>query len=577
MTDKPATTPETAPERAVDADASGSAFSRRDMLRVGSMAVAAAGAVAGIAGAAEAQQTPPPAAPGVLGGGSSGSDIFHIVETKYGKVQGIANAGIKCFKGVPYGDTTAARNRFMPPKPPRAWTGVRNCIGYREISPQTPSPYTGDYGQMIMWDRHVGDGGMGEDVLHLNVWTPGVNDNGKRAVMVSYHGGGWATGSGNGPMYDGGQLARLGDVVVVTVNHRLATLGYTHLKAVSGAPAEFAQAGNVGVMDMVASLQWVKENIEKFGGDPNKVMVFGQSGGGSKTTCLLSTPAARGLLHRAAVQSGSSLRFQTEEAAGRSAEMLLRELGITRSNWRNLQTIPWERILEAQSKLRGAAFSPVMDGAYLPHHPFEPGAPPESRDVPVIVSTTLEDAALSLTNWDIDQAGLTAAVNARYPGKADEILRMYRFQPPEKTPYLIQAQVFTDAGGRRSAIIQAERKAAAGGAPVYMYQWEWPVPAFDGKFGAVHGIDVDMSFNLYRNNMGGNGRAEGKRMADMFASTWVAFAKTGNPNNDKIPNWPAYNAQTRATMVWDNHTRVENDPRKEIREYWAAHPPAAPR
>jgi para-nitrobenzyl esterase len=552
-----------------------SALSRRDMLRAGSLAVAAAGAAAAAIAPQEAEAQQAPAASSPLGGASSGSNIFSVVETQYGKVQGITNAGIRCFRGIPYGAPTGGKNRWMPPKPAAKWTGVKNCIGYAPISPQTPSPITGDYGQMIAWDRHIGDGGMGEDCLNLNVWTPGT-DSAKRAVMVSYHGGGWATGSGNGPMYDGSQLAKLSDVVVVTVNHRLAAIGYTHLTA-AGAPNDFQHAGNVGVMDMVASLEWIKTNIDRFGGDPSRVMIFGQSGGGSKTSCLLATPAAKGLFHRAGVQSGSSLRFQTEEAAARSAEALLKTLGISKKNMGDLQKISWERILEAQTTTQGATFTPVMDGKYLPHHPFDPGAPPESRDVPVIISTTLEDAALSLTNWSIDEAGLTAAVNQRYPGKADEILKMYRYQGPSKTPYLVQAQVFTDAGGRRSAHIQAERKTVGGGAPAYMYQWDWVSPTFGGKFGAIHGLDVDASFNNFRNNPCGGGDPEGRRMAKMFATTWATFAKTGNPNNELIPNWSPYNAQTRATMIFDSHTRVENDPRSEIRKYWAAYTPPAQR
>ncbi len=551
------------------------AFSRRDMLRAGSLAVAAAGAAASVLSprAAEAQQAAAASSP--LGGGSSGAGIFSIVETRYGKVQGITNAGIKGFRGIPYGASTGGKNRFMPPKAPAKWAGVRDCIGYGQVSPQTPSPITGDYGQMIAWDRHVGTGGMGEDCLNLNVWTPGT-DNAKRAVMVSFHGGGWATGSGNGPMYDGAQLAKLADVVVVTVNHRLAANGYTHLAA-AGAPSDFKYAGVAGVMDMVASLEWVRDHIANFGGDPSRVMIFGQSGGGAKTSCLLATPKAKGLFHRAGVQSGSSLRFQAPDAAQRSAEALLKTLGITRKNMGDLQKISWETILEAQTSTRGASFSPLMDGDYLPHHPFDPAAPPESNNVPVIISTTLEDSALSLTNFNLDDAGLIAAIDQRYPGKANEILKMYRYQGPSKTPYLIQAQVFTDAGGRRSAITQAERKAAAGGAPAYMYIWEWVSPTFGGKFGAIHGLDVDASFNNYRNNPSGGGDPEGRRMSKLFATTWAQFAKTGNPNNDLIPNWPAYNAQTRPTMIFDSNTRVENDPRSDIRKYWAAYTPPAAR
>ena len=206
----------------------------------------------------------------------------------------------------------------MPPRKPAPWAGVRDCIGYGQISPQTPSALSSDYSQLIAWDRHVGPGGMGEDCLNLNIWTPGVNDAGKRPVLVSYHGGGWATGSGNGPMYDGAQMARKHNVVVVTVNHRLAAFGYAHL-ADLGAPPEFANAGNVGVMDMVASLQWVRDNIERFGGDARNVTVFGQASGGNKVSTLFGMPAARGLFHRAVAMSGSQVRGIPREQATRTA------------------------------------------------------------------------------------------------------------------------------------------------------------------------------------------------------------------------------------------------------------------
>src|SRR5262252_3950266 len=340
--------------------------SRRELIKAGLAGFVAAGATA----VPHAQTASPALRTGRLNG-----PLFFDVETTNGVVRGMANTGIKIFRGIPYGADTGGKNRFMPPKKPTPWSGVRNSIGYGPISPQTASGFRSDYSQMIQWDKHIGTGGMSEDCLSLNVWTPGVNDNARRAVLVSFHGGGWATGSGNGPMYDGGQLSLLGDVVVVTVNHRLASFGYTHLAAV-GAPDEFRSAGVCGVMDMVASLEWVRDNISAFGGDPSRVMIFGQSGGGSKTSTLLATPAAKGLFHRAAVQSGSTIRLIDQAAAEKSADQLLKKLGIARTRIADIQRVPWEQLLQAQTEA-GGAFTPVMDGAYLPHHPFDPAGPPE--------------------------------------------------------------------------------------------------------------------------------------------------------------------------------------------------------
>jgi len=526
------------------------------------------------AACAAAAQTQTTADRTVPAGGASGSKLFSTVETTSGRVQGIVNSGIREFKGIPYGAPTGGKNRFMPPRKAASWTGVRECFAHGPICPQTPAALASDYAMMIQWDQHVG--GIGEDCLSLNVWTPGVNDGQKRAVLVSFHGGGFATGSGNGPGYDGAQLARFGDVVIVTVNHRLASLGYLHL-ADLGAPPEFAQAGIAGMMDLVASLEWVRDNIANFGGDPQKVMIFGQSGGGAKTSHILAMPSAKGLFHCAAVQSGSTLRAATREQGTRAAEMLLAKLEIPKSNIAGLQKLSWQQILEAQTAVVGAAFAPVVDGTMLPHHPFDPTAPPESDAVPMIISTTLEDAALSLTNFDLDEAGLTKILNERYGAKAEQILTLYRSRYPNKSPYLIQAQIATDGGFRRGAILQAERKSALGKAPAFMYLWSFESPGFNGKFGAVHGTDVSASFNNYRDGIGGTGSRRQRALWDRFASAWVAFAKTGDPNNPKIPHWPAYDSTKRATMVFDNEVRVEDDPRGEIRKFWADMPAPAGR
>jgi para-nitrobenzyl esterase len=538
---------------------------RRTILLTGAALAAAAAAPK-----AMAQARPADAQPAGLATGAGGGAIFRTTEIATGKVQGIANGPVWEFRGIPYGAPTGGKNRFMPPKPPAPWKGVRECFAFTQVSPQTQADIRGEYGQLIMWDRQVG--GMGEDCLSLNVWTPAVDRNARKAVMVCFHGGGFATGSGNAPGFDGKDLAYYGDVVVVTVNHRLASFGYLNLLG-AGAPEAFKYAGVAGILDLAASLQWVRDNIASFGGDPNRVMIFGQSGGGAKTSTVLAMPPAKGLFQRAAIQSGSALRLVTPEAGAKSAELLVAKLGLNKSNIADIQKLSWQQILEAQTAVNGN-FSPVIGTDALPNHPFDPGAPAVSANVPIIVSTTLEDAALGLTNFDLTEQGLTALLDKRFPGKGTEIVALYRKSDPKAAPFLIQAQVFTDAGGRRAAYTLASRKADQKAAPVWMYEWDWRTPAYDGQFGAVHGIDVSAAFHSYRDGFFA-GSTPGKKMADRLASAFSTFAKTGDPNNSQIPKWSPYDPKGRAVMIFDNDTRQESNPRAEIRAYWDANPPPA--
>jgi len=484
-----------------------------------------------------------------------------VAETASGKVRGFESNGVKVFRGIPYGGDTSGKNRFMPPTKPTAWTGQRDCTDYGHISPQTLVTHAGDYETAIEWDKERG--GLSEDCLNLIVWTPALKDGGKRPVLVNYHGGGFTTGSGNLPGYDGEPLVRFANVVVVNVNHRLGPLGYTFLGDLAG--EEFAYSGVAGMMDCVQALEWVHANIENFGGNPNNVFIFGQSGGGAKTSTLLSMPSAKGLFHRAAVQSGSTIRLTHREAATRAAEALLGKLGIDKARARDLQNVPFEKLIAA-----GGIGGPSVDGKIIPRDPFDPTAPDVSADVPMIIGTALDDAGLRMTDWDLDEAGLKKWVTEQPnvgANNADHVIEIYKKAFPNTKPFLIKTKIATDRGGRRNATLQAERKTALGHAPAYLYRWDWPSPAYGGKFGAIHGTDVSLCFHNTKPPILSD-TPESHIMADKMASVWVAFAKSGNPNCKPIPHWPAYNAQQRPTMIFNLKTRVENDPAKEVRELW---------
>jgi para-nitrobenzyl esterase len=480
-----------------------------------------------------------------------------IVETTSGRVRGFMADAVVQFRGIPYGGDTSGRNRFMPPTPPAAWSGVRDCVDWGHIAPQPTNANPAAYDRMTGWFNFRG--GMSEDCLALNVWTPAA-DTKKRAVMVVLHGGGFHAGSGNLEALEGQFMAREGDLVVVTVNHRLGPLGYLDLSDFGG--PQLGQSGNAGMVDIAQALGWVHDNIERFGGDPARVALSGQSGGGGKVSTLLAMPSAAGLFHRAAIQSGSTLRVATREAAQRNAKALLDQLGVASGDLAKLQSLPFEQLTGAR-----AAVGPVVDGAVLPRQPFDPDAPAISADVPLIIGTCLEDWGFSLPDRTNTEAALQAYAEAQAPGRGAEVVAAYRRLYPKKRPNLITAMIATDIRTRANAALQAERKAAQHRAPAYVYRYDFPIAGGDGQWGAVHGSDISASMSNPTTSM--NLNTPGARlMSRCIGAAFIAFAKTGDPNTSAIPHWPAYDPQRRSTMVFDTDTRVVNDPDQELRLMW---------
>lgn len=489
----------------------------------------------------------------------SGSDIVEIAS---GKVRGVSIDGIQWFRGIPYGADTGGANRFMPPQKVASWSGVRDCTDWGHIAPQHASADPGDYGRYVRWNNYRG--GMSEDCLVVNVWTPGA-DRGKRPVMFVIHGGGYTTGSGNLEALEGQHLARMADMVVVTVNHRLGMLGFCDLSGFGGAGLQ--SSGNVGLMDLVLALEWVRDNIALFGGDPGSVTITGQSGGGGKCSHLMAMPSAKGLFHKVAIQSGSTLKTGRHEQRQKETAALCTKLGVPKGDLAGLQSVPWQQIVDNQGNA-----GPVLDGTVVPRDPFDPDAPAMSAAIPMIIGTCLNDSAFTIRDTSVDEAGLRTWLEQQLrashaEGRTNQILAAYRKSYPGQNPFLLRAIITTDRSTRRNAIAQAERKAAQHAAPAYMYQWNWPAAGVGARWGAVHGTDLSPAFANPTTEMTGN-TTEGKRLAHQLGSSFAALARTGNPNNPAIPHWSPYNATERPVMIFDAETRQINDPVAALRHIW---------
>ena len=493
------------------------------------------------------------------------------VKTTHGPVRGYRHDGLSIFKGVRYGAAPVGPLRFQPPATPTPWTSAIDTVSLGAPAIQQigkPGDQTG--GRSAGDPAAPGQPGSSEDCLFLNVWSPGLDD-AKRPVMVWLHGGGFSAGSGGAAMYDGEALAARGDTVIVTVNHRLNVFGYLHLAELGG----HASSGMAGMLDIVAALDWVRDNIAAFGGDPGNVTIFGESGGGWKVSILLAMPIAEGLFHKAVIQSGPGLRVTSTEAATRGARAVLKALGVEPGNLGALETVSAEAIQTAANSVAAETgrmgLSPCIDGITLTRDPFAPDAPPTAARVPVMIGTNKDESTLFLRGapgWmTLTEDELAERAKGQAKDKAPALLAALKSTFPHYEPPFLLSALQTATGMWLGSIEIAERKAAQGGAPVWMYQLVWETPVARGQLKSPHALEIPLVFDNVEKARSFVGRGEEPQVvAEQMSQAWLAFARTGNPNYPAIPHWPAYDAQRRATMMFDVRSRVEDDPYPAVRK-----------
>jgi para-nitrobenzyl esterase len=545
------------------------------------MGTGAAGLTLGGREAAAAPADPPRAekdadAPVLL----VGEDVA-VADTQYGKVRGYVLRGIHYFLGIPYGADTSGANRFLPPLKPKAWTGVRPALWWGNSAPQNmDNRYANAFAS---FRDHWNYDDVSEDCLRLNVFTPALKDGKKRPVLFWIHGGGFTNGNAiEQDGYNGENLARLGDVVFCSINHRLGPLGYCDLAGVGG--EKYAASGNVGMLDIVAALEWVRDNIASFGGDPGNVTIMGQSGGGAKVCTLTAMPSAKGLFHKAVVESGAALRMGDKATSQKLASYVLAEAGLTAAEMDKLQAMPWKDYLAAATRAgqklsqelgpagglrRG--FNPVVDGAILPQDPYFPEPAPIAAAVPMLICSTVDEASPSWADASLESITLPEVVEkvrvragfgAGFGDKARDVVDAYAKAFPGRKPVEIWSLV---SSNRQATVALADAKSKQP-APVYVAWFAWPPPLFDRRARAFHCLDICFWFyntDLMLSHTGGGARP--RRLAGRMAGALLQFMRTGDPNRGGLPPWPRYTAAKGETMVLDDASEVRNDPDGEAR------------
>lgn len=482
-----------------------------------------------------------------------------LVETSYGKVQGEKLGDVYCWKGIPYAKPPVGSLRFRPPVKPDSWEGVRDASQFSPVAAQASSEIMDFLGNDIT--------NMSEDCLYLNVWSP-ASDNKRRPVLVWIHGGAFVSGSGSSSWYDGQPFAANGDVVVVTINYRLGVFGFLHLGDIGG--EEYATSGNCGILDQVAALEWIRDNISSFGGDPNRVTVFGESAGAMSIGVLLGMPAAKGLFQQAILQSGAARNAIPKEKATKVANKILTALNVDSANLVELEQIPVEKLIEASGIVPPMSLSPVIDGVSLPLHPEAAIATGSAKDVSILIGTNKDEYNI-FTAFDpmwrnMDQATMQAVFEKTF-GPLWPTLSKQLEEELNQDLYnqLMTMQIFT-----YPAIKLAEHQVKQG-APVWMYRFDWESPVLGGVLKAAHALEIPFVWNTLNKpkteNLTGSS-PDRQTVSDQMHQAWIAFARTGNPSTQAMPNWPQYDMETRSTVIFDLENRVEEQPGEDIRVSW---------